>query len=126
MDMTEKFLSKAEENFRIAQMSFNMGCYNACANRAYYASFHAAIAALVNDGAARGENHHAWVQSEFNRRLIKRKKIYPSKLKTYLSDMQYVRNKADYSEKGVSKKAAHRQISHAEEMIQRIREELRK
>ncbi|MDM8524171.1 HEPN domain-containing protein [Desulfococcaceae bacterium HSG8] len=123
--MKKEFLQKAEENLKIAQMSFDTKCYNACANRAYYAAFQAAIAALTAQGLQKGKNDHKWVQAEFNRRLIIRKKIYPSGLKTYLSDMQPVRNIADYSEENVSRKLARKQLSRASEMVRIIEKELK-
>jgi len=39
-----EFLNKAEENLTAAQICFENGLYNACANRAYYAALHAAVA----------------------------------------------------------------------------------
>jgi uncharacterized protein (UPF0332 family) len=102
------------------------GVYNACANRAYYAAFQAAIAALAAHGSAKGKNDHKWVQSEFNRRLIKGQKIYPSKLKTYLFDMQPIRNIADYSKDDVSKEVARKQLSQATEMVHAIERRLSK
>ncbi len=122
----EDFLSKARENLKIAQISFDSECYNACANRAYYAAFQAAIAALSDKGIQSEKNEHAWVQSEFSLRLIHRKKVYPAKLKTYLLDMQLVRNMADYSYKRVSRKLAREQLSQASEMIRAIEKELDK
>lgn len=124
--MKQEFLSKAKENLKIAQMGFDAECYNACANRAYYAAFQSAIAALSDKGIQKGKNEHSWVQSEFSLRLIHRQKIYPSKLKSYLLDMQLVRNIADYSHKKVSKKLAREQLSQAEEMIRLIEKELGK
>ncbi|OQX26281.1 MAG: hypothetical protein BWK80_11180 [Desulfobacteraceae bacterium IS3] len=123
--MKEEFLNKAKENLKIAQLSFEHDCYNACANRAYFAAFQAAIAALAKEGVQKGKNDHAYVQSEFNFRLIKRQKIYPAKLKAYLSDMQYVRNIADYSSDNVGKKLAREQILQAAEMIGFIERELK-
>lgn len=124
--MNEGFLNKAKENLKIAQMSFENECYNACANRAYYAAFQAAIEILCKHGVQKGKNDHAWIQSEFNLRLIKRQKIFPSKLKTYLSDMMYIRHIADYSEKGISKRTADEQLSMSTEMIHLIEKELNK
>ncbi|OQX23822.1 MAG: hypothetical protein BWK80_24025, partial [Desulfobacteraceae bacterium IS3] len=46
----KEFLSKAKENLKIAQLSFDNECYNACANRSYFASFQAAVAALAAHG----------------------------------------------------------------------------
>ncbi|QTA85284.1 HEPN domain-containing protein [Desulfonema magnum] len=122
--MKKAFLDKAKENLKIAQASFELECYNACANRAYYAAFQAAIAALAHQGAQKGKNDHAWVQSEFNRRVVRRQKIYPAKLKTWLLKMQQVRNTADYSDESVGKKAARQQLSRATEMVRIIEKEL--
>ncbi len=72
----------------------------------------------------KGENDHAFVNSEFNLRLIKRQKIYPAKLKTYLPTMQAERNTADYSENDITEKVAYRQLSKAMEMIGLIEKEL--
>jgi len=97
--------------------------YNACANRAYFAAFQAAIAALSFYSIESEKNEHSWVQSEFSLRLIKRQKIYPDRIKSYLPDMQESRNKADYSEKDVGKKVAYRQLLRASEIIHLIEKE---
>jgi uncharacterized protein (UPF0332 family) len=122
--LKQEFLNKAKENLKIARLSFDNECYNASANRAYFAAFQAAVAAFSAQGIHSGKNEHAWVQSEFNLRLIKRRKVYPAKLKAYLLDMQQARNKADYSEKDVGKNASRKQLSCAAEMIDAIEKEL--
>jgi len=122
--LKQEFLSKAKENLKIARISFEQECYNACANRAYFAAFQAAIAALADKGIQNRKNDHAWVQSEFNRRLIKNRKVYPDKMKTYLLNMQDVRNHADYSVEKIGKKLAGRQLGRADEMIMSIGKEL--
>jgi len=40
-EVKTEFLNKARENSRVAQICFDNGFYNACANRAYYVAFHA-------------------------------------------------------------------------------------
>ncbi len=123
--MKQEFLKKAKENLKIAQMSFESECYNVCASRAYFSAFQAAIAALADKGClARGKNDHGYIQSEFSLRLIKRHKLYPAKVRTYLSDMQTERNKADYAENNIGKKVACRQLSQATEMVGLIEKEL--
>ena len=124
--MKKEFLNKAGENLKTAQMSFENNCYNACANRAYFAAFQAAIAALSFCGIESEKNEHAWVQSEFSLRLIRRQKVYPDRIKSYLPDMQESKNKADYSEKDIGKKVAYRQLLRASEMIALIEKELNK
>jgi uncharacterized protein (UPF0332 family) len=124
--LKEEFLSKTEENLKIAQISFEHKCYNACANRAYFAAFQAAIAALIHKGIKRGNFDHKWVQAEFNEKLIRRQKIYPSRLRSYLLKMQLLRNMADYEHDTVSRKEAAEQFRKAEEIITFIRKEIRK
>ena len=120
------FLEKSRENLKIAQIGFENDCYNACANRAYYAAFQAAVAALLEKGFAKGKLDHKWVQAEFSEKLIKRQKVYPSEMKAYLTEMQLIRNKADYEPQSVSRKTAFRQMTKAEEMIKRIGQEIEK
>lgn len=124
--MKQEFLSKAEENLKIAHISFDQKCYNACANRAYFAAFQAAIAALIHKGIKQGNFDHKWVQAEFNEKLIKRQKIYPSRLRSYLLKMQLLRNVADYEHDTVSSKEASEQFRKAEEIITFIRKEILK
>jgi uncharacterized protein (UPF0332 family) len=45
--LIQEFLTKARENLQAAEQAFSEGLYNASANRAYYAAFQAAIAALA-------------------------------------------------------------------------------
>ena len=86
--------------------------------------FQAAIAALLHNGLKRGKYDHKWVQSEFNERLIKRKKVYPGRIRPYLMEMQMLRNTADYENDMVSKKDAYDQLRKAHEMIGLIEKEI--
>lgn len=122
--MQEVFLSKAKSNLILAKYCVENGFYDAAANRAYYAAFQAAIAALAGQGIKSEDNDHKWVQATFSRELIKRQKIYPQRLKSFLSDMLGVRNEADYSIAHVSKKVALRQLSKSEDFVGSIIQEL--
>ena len=122
--MKTEFLNKARENSRVAQICFDNGFYNACANRAYYAAFHVAIAVLADKGRKSDKNAHKWVQATSIGQLIKRRKIYPTKLRSYLMNMQAIRNQADYTDENVSKRLASQQLSKAKEMLQSIEKEL--
>ncbi|HHC24388.1 MAG TPA: HEPN domain-containing protein [Desulfobacterales bacterium] len=124
--MINEFFSKAEKNLKAARLLFESGLYNACANRSYYATLQAAVAVLASKGFKRDRIDHGTVQADFSQRLIKRKKVFPSKFRSYLTDMQAVRDQADYSVKDVSKRLASKQVSRSEEMIEIIRKELMK
>ena len=119
-----EFLNKAEENLTAAKVCFDNGLFNACANRAYYAALHAAIAALAHRGIRRDKIDHGQVQADFSGELINRRKIYPAKFRSYLYDMQLVRNKADYSEDNITQQRAGRWFARIKELIELIKKEL--
>ena len=124
--MKTGFLNKAKENLKVSESYFDNGFYDACANRAYYAAFQLAIAALADKGIKSDINDHKWVQATFSSNLIKKSKVYPGKLKSYLMDMQTIRNQADYTSENISKRLASQQLSKAKEMVELIEKELSK
>lgn len=124
--MKAEFFSKARENLKAAQILFDNDLFNAVANRTYYAAFQAAIAALIDKGITNSKYEHKWVQSTFNNELINKRKIYPSSIKSYLMDLQRMRNKADYTSDTISKKIANRQLTKAKEFVEAIKKEMSK
>jgi uncharacterized protein (UPF0332 family) len=125
--MKIEFLAKATENIAVAEWSYENGHYNASANRAYYAAFQAAIAALANAGIIQSSRvSHSAAQSLFAAELIRRRKVYPSHLKSYLPDLQRVRDDADYELRTVSKREAFKQFKKAKEFVETIAKEIQK
>ena len=119
--MKQEFLTKATENIAVAELSYKNGYYNASANRAYYATFQAAIAALVTVGiTANVRKSHSITQANFAAELIKKRKIYPNHLKSYLMDLMAIREDADYELTFVSKKVASRQLKKAQEFVRTV------
>jgi uncharacterized protein (UPF0332 family) len=86
-------------------------------NRAYYVALHAALAALAHRGIKRDKIDHGVVRADFSGELIKRRKIYPAKFKSYLSDMQFIRDQADYTDKNISMKIAERMLAKLKELV---------
>jgi len=115
--MQREILKKAQDNLSLAKYCLEQGLYDASANRAYYA-------ALAQQGIVNDKNDHKWVQAAFSGELIHRRKIYQSRLKSYLGDMLIIRNRADYSKDSVSKKRAAQQFAHAEDFVRTIVKEL--
>jgi uncharacterized protein (UPF0332 family) len=115
--LIHEFLAKAQENLRDAERAFEEERYNASANRAYYAAFQAAIAALAQENIMQDKNSHSWVQAQFSERLIKARKYYPVKLSSYLLDMQKVRDKADYKPNMTNQQSAKKQINQSKEFL---------
>ncbi len=120
------FSAKAQENIEAAEILFENQKYNASASRAYYAAFHAAIAALKNAGFSIDKISHESLQAKFNGELIRKRKVYPSRFKSYLLDLQSVRLAADYKSIFVSKKVAGRQNKKAREYFEAIQQEINK
>ena len=114
--MKEIFKSKAIENIKIAEIAYDNDCFNASANRAYYAAFHAAIYALSSIGIELRIDHKT-VQSLFAVNFINRRKTFSSKFKGYLKELQEKRNIADYKLTDISKKMAKQQLEKAKEFI---------
>src|SRR3712207_6276906 len=104
------FLNKALESLAGAELEFANGWHNNCANRCYYASFQAAIAALQHAGIQTrgGQWGHAFVPSQFEGVLINRQHRYPTELRTMLERAYALRQKADYAEDAVSRIEAER------------------
>jgi len=124
--MKNEFFTKATENIEAAELLFENRLYNASANRAYYAGFQAAIAALENIGIKFDRVRHEAVQANFAAELVQKRKIYGNHLKSYLMDLQNVRNFADYKLKFVSKKVAYRQLKKARELVEDVTKEIEK
>jgi len=122
--MKDMFLNRAEENIKAAELLFNSELYNASVNRAYYSAFHIAIAALHSIGLEPTIDHRT-IQALFADMFINRRKVLSSKYKNYLSDLQNLRNDADYKD-GCSRKAALSQIKLAKEFYFTIISEILK
>ena len=121
---TLEFFRKATENREAAQLCFDNGHYNACANRAYYSALQAAIAALIHRGIRRDKIDHGQVLADFSGELIGRRKIYPAKLKSSLYDMQLIRNQADYDDKSINRKKAFLSLAKLKELLEYIEKEI--
>ncbi len=110
MDYTE-FKHKARQNLRVAEWCYQEGHYDACCNRAYYAMYHAAIAALADEDVMPSYSRldHGWVQSQFVAYYCNRRKIFP-KLRNSLLDAQMRRNQADYRPEKLNQRKANQQL----------------
>lgn len=107
--MIESFKLRAIENFHSAEALFDLGYYNASANRAYYAIFHCALVELLKRGYKPPVDHRN-VQSLFIKELINRKKVLSSQMKNIFVDAMELRNDADYKN-GVTKTDAKKQVA---------------
>jgi uncharacterized protein (UPF0332 family) len=123
MGESQLFLDKALESLASAHADFAAARYNSCANRAYYAAFQAAIAALIQEGVSPrgGEWSHRFVMSEFSSTLIRRRHIVRSSLSSALNALMEKRNVADYESRSVSKQESRRSLRRAGEIVSVVR-----
>jgi uncharacterized protein (UPF0332 family) len=124
----KKWLSKSAENLAVAQLCFDNDHFNACANRLYYAMFHAGAAALLKNGIIPPKENigHDWLQANFSGQLIQRRKVFPARFKPYLSGAQALRDIADYKSYSVSKNVAARELNKAKDFVNGVSVEVLK
>ena len=120
------WLEKATENLAVAEWCQEQGHFNACANRLYYAMFHAALAALIKNGIFPANDNigHDWLQGTFSGQLIHRRKLFPRKFRWYLIEAFHVRVAADYQPLSVSNKNIANELKKAKEFFNTIIKEV--
>jgi uncharacterized protein (UPF0332 family) len=116
------YLAKAQQNLAVAELALQAGHFDACGSRAYYAAFQAAVAALWAEGirppheSDRTLSHKA-VQSEWSGRLVYRRKLYPSDLRSTLQPLYEVRIDADYHMRSITERTAQRAVLRARQLV---------
>jgi len=126
--MWRDYLSKAETNLEAAERDFEHSGYDPCVSRAYFAAFHAALAALLalTDFQQRGRYwDHSHIASEFVRRLIRRRRVFPAALSNTLDDLISQRHQADYTDSHMSRTRAGQSLGTARGFVGRISATLR-
>jgi uncharacterized protein (UPF0332 family) len=120
----QAFLDKAAESLASARADFAAGRYNSCANRAYYACYQSAVAALIAAGLMSsdtdGRNQHGPVQALFIGHLINRRKLYSADLRTVLRDLMELRIVADYKPAVVSRSQVARGLRQAGRFVDAV------
>jgi uncharacterized protein (UPF0332 family) len=119
---TNPYLDKALESLAGAESEFANDRYNNTANRAYYAVFQAAIAALQQAGIqpTRDAWSHEFVPAQFDGVLINRRHLYPTELRGVLSRNAGIRLSADYDEDPVTKTEASRALRRSRTFVHAI------
>lgn len=97
-DSVKSFLEKAAESLAGAESEYANKRYQNASNRAYYACYQAAVAALLAAGVkpTGARWNHETVQALFIRELINRRKRYPAELGGIFERLVTLRNTADY------------------------------
>ena len=108
------YLEKARSNLRVAEMSCDAGEYDPAVSRAYYAVFHAEIAALLKLTDFRPPHwDHGRIQAEFNRRLIHARQVFSTALRFIHNDLLGRRHIANYEAERLGQVVAERCVRKA-------------
>ena len=122
--VVEIYLSKAQDSLIGAESECVGGRYDNCANRAYYACFQAAVAALVRERIGPPNNADQWghefVQARFIGDLINRRKRYPTALRETLIHGLRLRQTADYKTERVSALQGMRSLARAKQFVSAV------
>jgi uncharacterized protein (UPF0332 family) len=127
IDPSRIFLEKAEASLAGAESEAANGRYDNCANRAYYACFQAAVAALLSAGIQspnpQGHWSHTFVPGQFVGQLINRRKLYPTALRDTLPRTYQLRQAADYTDDLTTETQAVRALRRARDFVVAIAEQ---
>ena len=117
----EVYLAKAKNNLHTAQSAYAQRDFDSCASRAYFAVFHAEIAAIIKLTTFRQDRWgHDRIQEEFNHQLVRSRKVFPASLQSIHNALIGRRHIADYTAQHVSVRVAERCLRRATEMVTNI------
>ncbi len=118
------YLQKANESLQGAANEHSNERYQNSVNRSYYASFQAAVHALLQAGLVPPAGSFTWSHSSlhalFSGELINRRKLYPPALRSILQDNYAARQAADYSDDFVSSTQSERAFRRARTLVEAI------
>lgn len=114
-----ELMAKARQALASAEALLDLGDADGAANRAYYAMFDAARAALIDRGIEIRTNKHGTIIGEFSRRFVKNGPL-PRTVGRALNDAQVLRARADYDAPSVDHEAARAAVAKAAEFVEAI------
>lgn len=115
----DPYLEKAERSLLGAESEAIQARHDNAVNRAYYACFQAAIAALRREGIRPSGDlwGHDFVESRFVGQLINRRHRFPTALRSVLADLRLLRQRADYAAATVTSAEADRALRRARALV---------
>lgn len=118
----ESMIRKSEAAARSAQLLYETGDFDGCANRAYYAMFDIARAYLAAKHGVRSDDikTHAGLLSAFSRLGVKKDGL-DAELGRALNQTGGARLVADYDVRSVNREAAAALLRQMESFIERVR-----
>jgi len=121
------YLWKALASLSGAELELANDFFNNAVNRAYYACYQAAVAALVAEGVTPDlENFwpHDVVHAQFAQLLVDTRGRYPRTLRTTLKAVFDERLKADYEPDVIGRATATEAVSRARKFVQAVANEV--
>ena len=118
----ERYLRKARESLASAQADVRGRRYNSAANRAYYAAFQAAVAALIHFRVRKADTEwqHRFVSEEFSGKLITWRKVFEERYRETLNELFAVRIIGDYRDLDVSARKAREALRDAASFVESV------
>ncbi len=117
-DKVTKAMARAEETLREMEALFQRGLYNGAVDRAYYAAFHAAAAALLTKGLEFAR--HSAVISHFGKEFAKTGRLDPKHHQALIEAFN-LRQKADYDYTvKIEREAAERVTTGCRELVEAV------
>ena len=115
----EAYLAKAHESLASAEADLAAGRFNSATNRAYYAAFQGAVAALIEQGVRpRGASwDHKYVISQFSAKLVRRRKLVSASYQGVLDSLLTARLFADYRPSSIGRVTARRSVAEGRRLV---------
>jgi uncharacterized protein (UPF0332 family) len=111
-----EFMEKAHRAVRSARKLLGDGDLDGATNRAYYAMFHAARAALCQRGIETDDKKHGTIIGLFGQHLVKEGPL-PKQLGRSLHEVQELRTEVDYNIPDLDPADAARAVTDAEAFV---------
>jgi uncharacterized protein (UPF0332 family) len=123
LNTSAALMQKADRALASARLLLDAGDTDGACNRAYYAMFHAARAALVNEVEPETTKTHSGLIAAFGLQLVKPGRL-PKELGRMLNRAEEVRLLADYTGGSVEPADATELLSQAEAFVNAVRDYL--
>ena len=111
--MPNDYAEKASNSFKAARILFEAECYDSCVSRCYYAILrHMGIRPPKE-----GKYEHDWVQAAVAGQLVRRRKLSPRSIASFLPVVLKLREEADYDISSIGRERASRTLRKAKDFI---------
>jgi len=120
MNLTQIW-KKSEENLKAARLCLKEKCYNASANRSYYAAIQSMSCWLLDNNLLPTDPNHSKIINLFRQQA---KRASPKIAKNIYS-LYSLRQEADYSDHNITRKEASEAYTQASEFMNQIKQFLK-